>query len=567
MTEKNTIKEKQTLKEQLYDILNYPRNKKTIGFFVALLFIVVGIISGTVTMLETVNSFSPYYFIFSIIGIISGVIFVVEYILRILSYNINPEKKRFKYMKSILGIVDLTVAISFVVSFIFPVVRLLRILVILKIVRYSKSIEIIWTVFKKKRVELLITLILAAMLLFFATILMYFAEYREQGWNLFNSMWFTAVNLFTIGYGDMVPKTPLGKMISACVSILGITLFLLPAAVIASGFIDEIKERNPHYDICPKCNKKFEKNMFLKDIYRKSRGRPSKIVQKILEAENLEKPPEMTSKQRIQHKCYNLLEFRFPKSIAQVLIFFFFATMITLNVLAIMVATNPSLSRELMPIIIIGLIISIIIFTIEFLVRFWCCVASDSEVYEDTFKGRLKYLKNPLIITDLIFLISLYLTLIFYLFSIEVQYILILRIFIVFKIGHFIDVFGIAGTIIGDVKKEFFTSILICMIFLILSCTVIYIVEHGAQPDVFSSIPATLWFGIITFTTTGFGDIVPKTTLGRFLTICFAFIGVSLFTLPASILGASFFSSMQEYYLHKICPKCGFVLDKPKIRK
>ncbi len=106
--------------------------------------------------------------------------------------------------------------------------------------------------------------------------------------------------------------------------------------------------------------------------------------------------------------------------------------------------------------------------------------------------------------------------------------------------------------IFKDTKREFIGAIQICIIFLIFSSAAIYFVENSAQPNKFSSIPATLWFGIITFTTTGFGDVYPVTTAGRFLTICFAFVGVALFTLPAGLLGASFFSSMQEYRLHNI---------------
>ena len=131
----------------------------------------------------------------------------------------------------------------------------------------------------------------------------------------------------------------------------------------------------------------------------------------------------------------------------------------------------------------------------------------------------------------------------------------------------FIDVFSVSGLIFKETKREFLGTLFICIIFLIFSSAAIYYVENSAQPNKFSSIPATLWFGIVTFTTTGFGDMYPVTTLGRFMTVCFAFVGVALFTVPSGILGASFFSSMQEYRLHKICPNCGYILSKPKIRK
>ncbi len=144
---------------------------------------------------------------------------------------------------------------------------------------------------------------------------------------------------------------------------------------------------------------------------------------------------------------------------------------------------------------------------------------------------------------------------------------MILRLLITLKIGHFIDVFGVLGTIFKDTGKTILTAMFICFLFLVFSSTLIYYVENSVQPDKFSNVPATLWYDIITFTTTGFGDVTPVTTLGRFLIVILAYIGVALFTLPGGILGASFFTSMQEYRLHKICPECGHVLSKLKNRK
>ncbi|MHA1688765.1 MAG: ion channel [Promethearchaeota archaeon] len=66
---------------------------------------------------------------------------------------------------------------------------------------------------------------------------------------------------------------------------------------------------------------------------------------------------------------------------------------------------------------------------------------------------------------------------------------------------------------------------------------------------------------------TGFGDLYPITTTDRLVTFSFAFLGVSLFTLPAGILYASFFNGMKEFYMYLICPKCGFVISKPKLSK
>jgi voltage-gated potassium channel len=63
------------------------------------------------------------------------------------------------------------------------------------------------------------------------------------------------VTLTTVGYGDVYPKTILGKLIAACMAFIGIGLFALPAGIIASGFISEIDKKSSEPVVCPHCGK------------------------------------------------------------------------------------------------------------------------------------------------------------------------------------------------------------------------------------------------------------------------------------------------------------------------
>ena len=231
-----------------------------------------------------------------------------------------------------------------------------------------------------------------------------------------------------------------------------------------------------------------------------------------------------------------------------------------------MIGTSPELSLGLRSLLNSLLLFSIIVFTIEYILRVWCIVTSNNNKYKDPVRGRIKYVLSPLAIIDIIILLALYLMIIYSHFSILVLYLQILRMLVIFKIGHFIDVFRVAGLIFKEIKRELFVAVILCWIFLVFASTLIYYLERSAQPTKFSNIPNTLWMGIITFTTTGFGDVYAITTGGRFCTIALAFLGVPLFILPAGILGSSFFSTMQEYRYYKICPKCKFILTKPKIK-
>jgi voltage-gated potassium channel len=112
--------------------------------------------------------------------------------------------------------------------------------------------------------------------------------------------------------------------------------------------------------------------------------------------------------------------------------------------------------------------------------------------------------------------------------------------------------------LIVDRREQLVLSILFILFILIIISTVMFYVEREAQPDKFTSIPATMWWGIATLTTVGYGDMVPLTPLGKFLGGIFAITGVGLLALPAGILSSGFFEMLHKPKSRKhICPHCG----------
>jgi voltage-gated potassium channel len=99
-------------------------------------------------------------------------------------------------------------------------------------------------------------------LLILGSALIFFAEHDAQPAkfsSVIASMWWGIETMATIGYGDMVPITPLGKFIAGIVALLGVGLFALPAGIFASGFIEEIHQKNGEggsVQVCPHCGKK-----------------------------------------------------------------------------------------------------------------------------------------------------------------------------------------------------------------------------------------------------------------------------------------------------------------------
>ena len=108
-------------------------------------------------------------------------------------------------------------------------------------------------------------------------------------------------------------------------------------------------------------------------------------------------------------------------------------------------------------------------------------------------------------------------------------------------------------------RSELLAVVSVVLTLLVLASSLMYLIEHSAQPEKFSSIPETLWWSVVTVTTLGYGDVIPVTPLGRLLSGVIALLGVGIFALPAGILGSGFVEQVHRRHAHsaRICPHCG----------
>jgi len=106
-------------------------------------------------------------------------------------------------------------------------------------------------------------------------------------------------------------------------------------------------------------------------------------------------------------------------------------------------------------------------------------------------------------------------------------------------------------------------SLVIILFFIIIAACLVFFAEHAAQPLIFSSIPATIWWAVVTATSVGYGDMVPITILGKVMTGIISLTGLAVFALPAGIITAGFLEEMRKRKKqhHHICPHCGKSLD------
>ena len=231
-------------------------------------------------------------------------------------------------------------------------------------------------------------------------------------------------------------------------------------------------------------------------------------------------------------------------------------TIITLNAIAIVLHTVPAYNQEFEWLFRDFELFSVVFFTIEYLLRIWVCV--ENEKYKHWFWGRLRYMFSTAAIIDFLAIFPFYFTL----FATDLAVVRILRLFRIFRlfrISRYSHAFRMIQRVISDKKEELVLSMAFVVFMLIIVSSVMYYVEHPAQPDKFSSIPATMWWGVSAMTTVGYGDMHPITPLGKFLGGIAAIMGIGLFALPTGILVSGFTEHIrnQKVVVMRRCPHCG----------
>lgn len=203
--------------------------------------------------------FRTQHRLFWYFDIVSCSCFVLDYILRWMTCGILSNKKHWMqyvvYPLTPLAIFDLlsilptfkVLAPAFKTA---RITRLLKLLRVLKLVRYVESLDIIYTVFKKQRYTLCMVLSLALFYVFLTALIMFNGEEEinpETGeylfHNFFDALYWATCTLTTVGYGDIVPVSDTGKIISIVSSLVGIAIIALPSGVITAGYIEELQNR------------------------------------------------------------------------------------------------------------------------------------------------------------------------------------------------------------------------------------------------------------------------------------------------------------------------------------
>jgi len=166
------------------------------------------------------------------------ILFTAEYLLRLYSSS-----RRLAFVFSFYGIIDLLAILPFYLALGFDlrslrIFRLARLAVMLKLVRYSQAARRYQMAFKLVREEVVIFGLFSLALIYLSAVGIYFCEHKAQPEvfaSVFDGLWWAIVTLTTVGYGDVVPITPGGKVFTFFVLIIGLGMIAIPSGLVASA--------------------------------------------------------------------------------------------------------------------------------------------------------------------------------------------------------------------------------------------------------------------------------------------------------------------------------------------
>lgn len=254
------MQQKSSLRRNIFNVIEIGASSHLAGRFFDVFMVILILLNVCAVAIETVEPISAEYSSeFLKFEIFSLTVFLTEYFLRIwacVEYRSKPDEGgknhfRMRFIFSPLMVIDFIAiaptALFAFVGFDLRFLRIFRFLRLFKLMRYSPALTSLGRVFYAERRALIATLIIMFGLALFASSVMYYLERAVQPeafGNIPSSMWWSFATLTTIGYGDVVPITAMGKVFGAVVMILGVGVYALPIGIIASGFANEIHRRD-----------------------------------------------------------------------------------------------------------------------------------------------------------------------------------------------------------------------------------------------------------------------------------------------------------------------------------
>ena len=234
------------MRKKIYSLLESSRD----GDWYDILMLVAILVSVVPLM------FVEEYAVFRVIEIVTVSIFIVDYILRWITADYRLQKGGWSFVIypftawAVIDLLSILPALSLIGRGfkILRITRLLRILRLFKLIRYSDKIQVLGKVVRKEKGVLLTVLGIAIFYVFVTALIMFNVEPHVNPVTgattfatFFDALYWATVTLTTVGYGDMIPATDIGRFVSMLSSLFGVAIIALPSGVITASYLEELR--------------------------------------------------------------------------------------------------------------------------------------------------------------------------------------------------------------------------------------------------------------------------------------------------------------------------------------
>jgi voltage-gated potassium channel len=245
----------------------------------------------------------------------------------------------------------------------------------------------------------------------------------------------------------------------------------------------------------------------------------------------------------LRRRAHEILDHTEPDDPAAKLLAAALVVLITANVVAIVLKSEARIDAVWHSWLDGFEVVSVALFTVEYLFRVWSAVESGHGRYRRPLLGRLRYMLSPLALVDLVAIFPFYLS---FMIPVDLLFMRVFRMFLIFKLTRYQASMNLLARVLRNEAGPIAAAIFVLMMLLVVAASFAFLAEHKAQPTVFASIPDAMWWAIVTMTTVGYGDMVPITPFGKLVGGVIAIIGLGMVALPAGLLASGFSEQLHQ---------------------
>ncbi len=243
-----------------------------------------------------------------------------------------------------------------------------------------------------------------------------------------------------------------------------------------------------------------------------------------------------------RRRIYEILELASKGDIASRFVDISLIALILLSVIAIVLESVQVINEKYYLFFYWFEIISVSIFTIEYLLRIWACIESPKNIVTNSgkLKSRISYMFSLAALVDLLAILPFYFVMFGIFGNVDMRFLRAFRLLRILKLTRYSAAFDVLIKVFKENIRAFGAAFFVLLVVMLLAATGMYYFERGTQPVAFGSILASMWWAFATLTTVGYGDVTPITVGGKVFGALITVLGVGMVALPTAILASAF---------------------------